>query len=220
MIAIVSSTNSACYASTRVLQNLADNGRAPRWFGKVGARGVPYLALAGTYIFHASRICKLNFSVSATMFVGCLSFLGSIWGNGVVLSWLQDIIGVAGLITWACILVTHMGFRRALTAHGISPKRLPYRSPLFPYAHVLAFVFCVVVIFGQGWSTVAHAREDPKDFIAAYIGIPFFLIILIGSVLFIVDVRVSTNCNAIATKLGCAASWSIHDWLTCLWCSG
>ena len=48
LTAILSAGNSGMYSSTRMLFKMAQEGRAPKWFGKLDGRGVPMNALYAT----------------------------------------------------------------------------------------------------------------------------------------------------------------------------
>lgn len=107
LTAVLSAGNSGMYASTRMLWNLAKEGKAPAFLGKLNKNGVPVNALI------------------ATTAVGCVAFLTSFFGNGVVYTWLLNVSGMAGFIVWVGIAVSHYRFRKAYLAQGNDIKDLP-----------------------------------------------------------------------------------------------
>ncbi|CAG8725094.1 11081_t:CDS:2, partial [Ambispora leptoticha] len=98
MITVLSAGNSGLYASSRVLYNLALDGFAPKIFSKTNSNGIPVMALL------------------MTTGMGCFAFFMSFFGDGRVYTWLLNLSGVSGFITWAGISFTHWRFRRAYVA--------------------------------------------------------------------------------------------------------
>ena len=84
----------------RMLWQLAIDGKAPKIFTKVSTRGIPVYALL------------------ATLAVGCLAFLSSFFGDGVVYMWLLNASGLSGFIAWVGIAVSHYRFRKAFIKQG------------------------------------------------------------------------------------------------------
>jgi len=162
LVTVLSASNSGMYASTRMLYNLATEGRAPRIFARLTRRGVPLMALL------------------ATAAVGALCFLTSLFPSKSVYLWLLNLSGMTGFIAWMGIAVSHYRFRRGLIAQGIDLKRLPYRSPFFPYGPILAFALCLVVMLGQNYQGVFNGSASWMDLLGTYIGIPLFLVIWLG----------------------------------------
>ncbi|KAG9294763.1 hypothetical protein G9A89_008242 [Geosiphon pyriformis] len=165
MITVLSAGNSGLYASSRVLYNLALEGFAPRVFTNTSNNGVPIPALL------------------ATASVGCLAFLMSLFGDGRVYTWLLNLSGVSGFITWAGISFTHWRFRRAYVAQGRPMSELHYRASCYPFGPIFALVLIIIVIAGQGYtSAYVHGHFDIQlsAIIAAYIGAPAFLILYLS----------------------------------------
>lgn len=155
--AVLSAGNSGMYASTRMLFNLASEGRAPRCFARLTRSGVPLRALL------------------ATTAVAALCFLTSLSESQSVYLWLLNLSGMTGFIAWLGIAVSHYRFRKGFTAQGLDPAMLPYRSPLFPYGPLFAFGLCLVVTLGQNYAAFTSDRIDWVGVVATYIGIPMFL---------------------------------------------
>lgn len=162
LTSVLSAGNSGMYASTRMLWDLARDGKAPKFLGKLNKRGVPVNALI------------------ATSLVGCLAFLTTFFGDGVVYTWLLNASGMAGFVTWVGIAISHYRFRKAYTAQGKDLADLPYRSKLFPFGPLFALLLCLIVIFGQNYKAVIGGGIDWSGVISAYIGLPLFLAMWFG----------------------------------------
>jgi lysine-specific permease len=162
LTAVLSAGNSGMYASTRMLWDLARNGKAPKFLGKLDKRGVPVNALI------------------VTALVGTLAFLTTFFGDGAVYLWLLNASGMSGFIAWVGIAISHYRFRKAYVAQGRDLNELPYRAKWFPFGPLLALVVCIIVIIGQGYSAFTASGIDWKSVMAAYIGLPFFLILWLG----------------------------------------
>lgn len=162
LTSVLSAGNSGMYASTRMLYNLAKEGKAPRFLATVNRYGVPVYALL------------------ATAAVGALAFVASLFGDGVVYTWLLNASGLSGFIAWFGIALSHYRFRRAFKAQGRDLNELPYRARLFPFGPLFAFVLCTIVILGQNYQAFLEDQIDWYGVIASYIGLPLFLIIWLG----------------------------------------
>ncbi len=162
LTAVLSAGNSGMYASTRMLYNLATEGRAPRIFARLTRNGVPLLALL------------------ATTAVGALCFLTSLFESKAVYLWLLNLSGMTGFIAWLGIAVSHYRFRRGYIAQGLDLARLPYHSPFFPYGPIFAFALCIIITLGQNYQAFMAGKIDWLTVVATYIGIPIFLLIWLG----------------------------------------
>lgn len=161
LVTMVSAGNSGVYSSSRTLLALAKNGDAPRFFTRINRFGIPI------------------WSVLATCFIGCLAFLTSLFGSGVVFNWLTNLTSVAGLITWIAISITHIRFRIGFRKQGRSLDQLPYVAPLFPFADLFVIVIGTIIVFGQGYQTF-EAPIDGKNVVAAYIGLILAVVLYVG----------------------------------------
>lgn len=161
LTAMLSAGNSGLYASSRMLWQLAVDGKAPKIFAKLNKRGIPIYALL------------------ATLAVGCLAFLSSFFGDGVVYMWLLNASGLSGFIAWVGIAISHYRFRKAYIKQGRDPKHLPYKAPLFPFGPLLALTVCLIVIMGQNYHAFI-GQIDWYGIAVSYIGIPLFFIFWLG----------------------------------------
>ncbi|MED4203968.1 amino acid permease [Neobacillus mesonae] len=162
LTAVLSAGNSGMYASTRMLWDLAREGKAPKFLGKLNKRGVPVNALI------------------ATTLVGTVAFLASFFGDGTVYVWLLNASGMSGFIAWLGIAICHYRFRRAFIAQGKDLSILPYKSKLFPFGPIFAFAVCAFVVLGQNYSAFLGDHIDWNGVMVSYIGLPLFLILWIG----------------------------------------
>ena len=160
LTSILSAGNSGLYASSRMLHALAVNGHAPRMFCHVTKKGVPRNAML------------------ATIVVSALGFCTALVGEGAAYSWLVSIVGVSGIFMWLGICACHIRFRRAYLLQGYKLDDLPYRAPFFPFAPILAFDMCLIVLFGQNYEAVLAG--DVWDSLSSYIGVPLFLGVWLG----------------------------------------
>lgn len=162
LTSVLSAGNSGMYASSRVLYALARDGKAPRFLGKLNKKGIPMNALL------------------LTTAVGMLAFLASLFGDGIVYTWLLNASGMCGFITWLGIAISHYRFRRAYIAQGRDLSDLPYRARWFPFGPIFAFVLCIVVIIGQNYQAFTGDQIDWSGAIVAYLSVPLFLVLWLG----------------------------------------
>jgi lysine-specific permease len=159
---VLSAGNSGMYASTRMLWDLARDGKAPKFLGKLDKRGVPVNALI------------------VTSLVGCVAFLASFFGDGVVYIWLLKASGMAGFVTWVGIAIAHYRFRKAYVAQGLDMNALPYRAKGFPFGPIFALVLCIIIIIGQGYQAFSSNGIDWNSMFVSYIGLILFFVLWFG----------------------------------------
>ncbi|KAF9226990.1 hypothetical protein BS17DRAFT_794360 [Gyrodon lividus] len=151
--AVLSATNSAFYAR---------DGKAPRIFGLVNGRGVPVPALI------------------MSLAVSFLAFLTSIWGEGVVFTWLLNLTGISALLVWGSIGIISIRFRAAYKAQKRSLSDLPYTQPLFPLLPVGVILLSMLMFAAEGYSAVEEQPFDAKNIVATYIGVAVYIILYVG----------------------------------------
>ncbi|KAJ1946520.1 hypothetical protein EC988_005536 [Linderina pennispora] len=161
LITVLSAGNSGLYACTRVLWNMAKEGKAPRIFCRVTKGGVPIWAL----IF--------------TTFWSCVLFGLSFIGNKEVYVFLVNISGVTGFLFWLGLSLSHWRFRMAYVRQGFDIKDLPYRAALYPFGPIYACCLLAVIIIGQGYGTFTPTF-DALSFFSTYIALPLFVIMWLG----------------------------------------
>lgn len=162
LTSVLSAGTSGMYASTRMLWVLAKEGKAPSWLKALNKRGIPVASLA------------------VTAAIGMLAFLASLFGEGVVYTWLLNASGMSGFLAWIGIAISHYRFRRAFKAQNRSLDELPYRARWFPFGPILAFIICFIVMVGQGYAQFLEGSINWIGVVATYIGLPLFLLIYLG----------------------------------------
>lgn len=162
LTAMLSAGNSGLYAASRMLYQLAVEGKAPKFLTKINTRGIPIYALL------------------ATLAVGSLAFLASFFGDGVVYMWLLNASGMSGFIAWLGIAISHYRFRKAYIAQGRDLSLLPYRASLYPFGPLFAFTVCMIVILGQNYTAFLGGSIDWYGILVSYIGLPIFALLWLG----------------------------------------
>ncbi|EKD54894.1 MAG: hypothetical protein ACD_60C00036G0006 [uncultured bacterium] len=162
LTAILSAGNSGMYAGTRMLWFLAKEGHVPACFGKVTRRGVPLYALL------------------ATTLVAMLTFLSTFFGSGRVYFWLLNAASLSGFIAWLGIAISHYRFRKAYLKQGLDLNKLPYVAKGYPYAPLIAFALCSIVIAGQNYGAFAGDHIDWYGLLVSYVGLIAFLVLWLG----------------------------------------
>lgn len=157
---VLSAANSNVYAGSRILVGLSEEGCAPAFFQRSTNRGVPYIAVAFTAAF------------------GLLGYMNLSDSGGKVFDWLLNITGVAGFIAWSCINICHIRFMNIFAARGISRDTLPFKSWGQPYLAWYGLVFCVIILFTQGFP--AFVPWNTTNFFVAYISIIIFVALYLG----------------------------------------
>jgi len=162
LTAVLSVTNSCYYASSRMLLALARSGQAPAIFGRVNKRGIPVPAL----------IVALAFS--------CMTFLTTIWGQGLVFIWLVKTIGISALTTWASIGVISIRFRQAYSAQGRLLSHLPYQQPLYPLLPISVIVLGIIMAAALGYSSVIQKPFDYRNILSTYVILALYITLFCG----------------------------------------
>lgn len=128
IIAIFSVSNSALYASSRMLWSLGNQKKIPAFFGKVNSRGIPINAVV--------------FSM-----LGGLSALGSlIFSPELVFATLIGMSGFTSLLTWMSVSLAQYNFRKKINKQ--EEAKLPYKTPFMPYTPIIALVLMTLSIIG------------------------------------------------------------------------
>ncbi|EMC94062.1 hypothetical protein BAUCODRAFT_132943 [Baudoinia panamericana UAMH 10762] len=162
LIFVFSAANSDLYIGSRTLHGLALKKQAPAFLAITDKRGVPYYALG----------------VCAT--VCCLAFLNVSTSSKQVFTYFVNVVSILGLLSWISILVSHIYFVRARRAQGITDKMMPYKSPFGLWGSIVALVFCCIIALTKNFTVFVRGRWDYKTFITGYIGIPVYLLLILG----------------------------------------
>lgn len=159
LTAVLSAGNSGMYSSTRMLWNMACEGKAPKALAKLNKRGVPMNALVTTTVI--AGLCLLTYFISEKD----------------VYFWLLNMSGMCGFIVWLGIAISHYRFRKGYIKQGYKLEDLTYRAKLFPFGPLFAFALCLTITLGQNYQAFFGDHIDWKGILSTYITIPLFLIV-------------------------------------------
>ncbi|MFE9607019.1 amino acid permease [Streptomyces sp. NPDC006012] len=127
LTAALSSCNSGMYSTGRMLRTLADNGEAPKVFGRLSASKTPALAITISVGFMCIGVV-LNYLVPEKAF-----------------GYVTSVATAAGIWTWLMILISHVRYRREVVA-----GRLPASSFPAPGGSVCSWIAIVFLLFVTG----------------------------------------------------------------------
>ncbi|EJD55389.1 hypothetical protein AURDEDRAFT_109729 [Auricularia subglabra TFB-10046 SS5] len=162
LTAVLSATNSCFYGSSRMLHAMAHIGHAPRIFGYTNSRGVPVPALL------------------VALAVSFVAFLTSIWGAGVVFTWLLNLAGITALLVWMSCGVISIRFRLAWKAQNRALSDLPFTQPLFPLLPITVLVLGTCMFVAQGYAAVKSDPFEARNVVATYLGVGTFTMLYVG----------------------------------------
>ncbi|KAL4962699.1 amino acid permease/ SLC12A domain-containing protein [Aspergillus stella-maris] len=157
-----SAGNSWLYLASRTLYSMAGYGIAPRIFKRCTASGVPYISLAFTSMF--SLLAYMNVSSS----------------TATVFNWFVNLINSGAYMSWICVCIIYIRFRKATVAQGVGKADLPYRSIFQPYASYFGGVILTLLLLLNGFTVFFNGHWELSTFITSYIGIPIFLAFYLG----------------------------------------
>ena len=125
LTAAVSVYNGTSYCSSRMLLGLAQQGNAPKFLKKINKRGIPTNAV---YVsaFVTVLCVLLNYAFPEKAF-GLLMML----------------VVAAIVINWVVISWTHLKFRKAMQAQGLTTK---FPSIAYPFSNYLCIIFMLSIL--------------------------------------------------------------------------
>ncbi|MEU6575890.1 amino acid permease [Streptomyces sp. NPDC046805] len=135
LTAALSSCNSGMYSTGRMLRTLADNGEAPKVFGRLSASKTPAIGITTSVVFMGIGVV-LNYVVPEKAF-----------------GYVTSVATGAGIWTWLMILISHVLYRRAVKA-----GRLPASSFPAPGGAVCSWIAIVFLLFVTG--LIAYDAES------------------------------------------------------------
>lgn len=97
---------------------------------------------------------------SMSLCFACLTFLTTIWGEGIVFTWLLNVTGISALLVWTSIGMISLRFRQAYKARGLSLRDLPYHQPLYPLLPLGVLILGTLMFIAQGYVAV---RQEPFE---------------------------------------------------------
>ncbi|MFJ9627568.1 amino acid permease [Streptomyces sp. NPDC101175] len=175
LTAALSSCNSGMYSTGRMLRTLADNGEAPKAFGRLSAAKTPALGITVSVAFMGIGVV-LNYVVPEKAF-----------------GYVTSVATAAGIWTWLMILISHVRYRRAVDA-----GRLPASSFPAPGGTKFSYVAIAFLLFVTG--LIAY---DPDSRVCLYVMAGWTLALWIGwLVLKSRDPRLARREEAVFEKVG------------------
>ncbi|UBM24994.1 amino acid permease [Pseudomonas sp. p1(2021b)] len=125
--AAVSAINSDIFGAGRMMYGLAQQGHAPRSFGKLSRHGVPWMTVL---VMGAALLVGvlLNYLIPENVFllIASIATFATVW-------------------VWTMILVSQVAMRRRLSAQQVAELKFPV--PFWPYGPAMAIAF-MLFIFG------------------------------------------------------------------------
>lgn len=163
LLFVFSAANSDLYIASRTLYGLSSDGAAPSIFRKTNKNGVPLYSLLASAAF------------------ALLAFLNVSDDSKAVFTYFVNLTTIFGLMTWISILVTHIYFVKARRAQGLGNDAMPFVAPLGIYGSYGALAMCCLIALTKNYDVfVGKWSEKYPTFITGYLGIPVFLVLIIG----------------------------------------
>ncbi|ANZ75151.1 BA75_02509T0 [Komagataella pastoris] len=150
---VISAGNHALFAGSRLAYTMGTEGYFPKIFTRTNRYQVPYVG------------------VLLTWFIGGACFGSSFIGAGTLWTWLQSLVGVSNQISWLCIAITSIRFRRGLEAQGRT-NELTFKNWTYPYGPWFCVGFITLIILVQGWGS--FDPWDVAEFFQNYIQLLIF----------------------------------------------
>lgn len=148
MTSVVSAGNHALYAGSRLAFTLGSEGYLPKILTWKNRFGIPYVAVLITWL------------------AGGLCFGSSFIGAGDLWNWLQNIVGVSNQISWLCIGIVSLRFRKGMKKQGRLDD-LQYKNWTYPYGPWFVVIFTSFILLVQGWT--AFSPWSVSDFFSYYL---------------------------------------------------
>ncbi|SDN20645.1 amino acid/polyamine/organocation transporter, APC superfamily (TC 2.A.3) [Megasphaera paucivorans] len=153
LTAALSGCNSGIYSSGRMLYTLAQNGQAPKIFGKLSENGVPRNGVMVT--------------ISCLIFGVLLNFLIP---DSKLFLYIYSASVFPGMVAWFVLAYAQKNFRKhwgeeVMAAH-------PFKSPLYPYANYFCIAFLALVTVGMWF--------NPDTRMSLIVGWIFMAILTVG----------------------------------------
>ena len=130
LTAALSSVNCNLYLMARMLFSLSRGGYAPAAFGGLSKRGTPVIALLVS---------------SAGM---CAALVLDHWFHDKAYVYMLGSAFLGGIFVWQMILITHLAFRRQMSASALPFARL---APKGPWSSLLGFIALTSVLISTWW---------------------------------------------------------------------
>ena len=151
--------NAYLYSASRTLYSLALDGQAPRF--------LLYCTKAGNPIY-----CVLIVSL-----IGCITFLTASNSAASVFGWFVDLATCGFVLSYTAMIVTWIGWYKALNAQGVSRSSLHWKAPLMPYAAYVGVGMGLTVLLFIGFDV--FVPFSVQGFVTSYFGIAFAVFVFV-----------------------------------------
>ncbi|AIF50616.1 amino acid permease [Pelosinus sp. UFO1] len=152
LTAAMSGCNSGIYSAGRMLYTLAENGQAPKYFGKVSESGVPHNSIMTTI---ACLLVGVIFNVIAP--------------DSKLFLYIYSASILPGMIPWFVLAFSQIKFREKWKSE--MPDH-PFKSPLFPVSNYITIIFLSLVLIGMWF--------NPDTRVSLIVGAVFIGIVTVG----------------------------------------
>jgi len=136
LTAAMSGCNSGIYSAARMLYTLAENGQAPKFFGKISDSGVPRNSIITTI---ACLLLGVVFNVIAP--------------DSKLFLYIYSASILPGMIPWFVLAISQMKFRAKWKDEM---KDHPFKSPLYPISNYITIIFLSLVLVGMWFNPDTH----------------------------------------------------------------
>ncbi|WFD00651.1 hypothetical protein MYAM1_003402 [Malassezia yamatoensis] len=148
LTSVISMSNSAVYAASRLLVGLAQKQFLPAVLAYTDQKGRPLPALGLVFLF------------------GLLAFLIYSASEGEIFSWLVGISGLSTIFMWGSVCAAHLRFRRAWKQQGHSLEELPWTSPLGVWGSWFGLLLNILLLAGNFYYAafpIGEAQMTPQQ---------------------------------------------------------
>ena len=156
LTAAMSGCNSGIYSAGRMLYTLAENGQAPKFFGKISKSGVPRNSIMTTISF---------------LLLGVL--LNVLIPDSKLFLYIYSASILPGMMPWFAMTFSQFNFRKKWKNEM---KDHPFMSPLFPVSNYIIVVFLSLVLVGMWF--------NPDTNLSLIVGAGFIAIVVVSYYVF------------------------------------
>ncbi|KAF2647990.1 proline transporter [Lophiostoma macrostomum CBS 122681] len=155
-----SAGNAFLYMASRGLYSMAVAGQAPAVFKRCNKQGNPYVAVCTIGLF------------------GPLAYMNVGTDSSTVFNWFISMINTTGFISWVCVSIIYLRFRKAWNAQGRPP--LPYKRNVQPWGAWVTGIFFTALTLLNGFNVFLKGQWSTATFITTYIGLPAFIVLYLA----------------------------------------
>ncbi|MCY9850157.1 proline-specific permease ProY [Pectobacterium jejuense] len=152
--ASLSAINSDVFGVGRMLHGMAEQGHAPKVFGRISKRGIPWVTVV--VMMTALLVAVyLNYIMPGKVFlvIASLATFATVW-------------------VWIMILFSQIAFRRRLSPDEVKALAFPLRGGIVTSVFGIVFLFFIIGLIGY----------FPDTRVSLYVGIIWIVLLLVGYV--------------------------------------